>query len=58
MSTDGGPIRTTASVNIGENETMGSMLVDPAGRSLYLFSFDAPGVSNAPAIARLSGLHY
>ncbi len=46
VSTDGGPIRTTASVNIGENETMGSMLVDPAGRSLYLFSFDAPGVSN------------
>ena len=46
VSTDGGPVRTTASVNVGDNAAMGSILVDPAGRSLYLFTPDTPGVSN------------
>ena len=46
VSTDGSQIQTNASINIGENESLGSMLVDLSGRSLYLFSKDEPGVSS------------
>ena len=46
VSTDGGAIRATASVNAGENPDHGTILVDPSGRTLYLFTNDTPGVSN------------
>ncbi len=40
VSTDGGPIRTAAMVQAGEDPTLGTMLVDPTGRTLYLFTPD------------------
>ncbi|MCH8224793.1 MAG: hypothetical protein IIC97_02880 [Chloroflexi bacterium] len=46
VSTNGGPIQTNAAVNVGEGETLGPILVDASGRTLYLFTNDEPSVSN------------
>ncbi|MDA1128384.1 MAG: CHRD domain-containing protein [Chloroflexi bacterium] len=46
VSPDGGPIRTTAAVNAKANETVGTILTDPDGNSLYLFTRDERNVSN------------
>ena len=46
VTTDGGAVYTNAPVNVTENDEMGSILTDAAGRSLYLFTKDDPNVSN------------
>ncbi|MDA0263284.1 MAG: CHRD domain-containing protein [Chloroflexi bacterium] len=46
LTTDGGAIYTNAPINAAEAGDMGSILVDAAGRSLYLYTKDDPGVSN------------
>jgi predicted lipoprotein with Yx(FWY)xxD motif len=35
-----------AAVNVGQNATLGSFLVDSKGMTLYLYTKDAPGTSN------------
>ena len=46
VSPDGGPIRTSAAVQLGENAALGSVLTDASGRTLYLFTNDERNVSN------------
>jgi predicted lipoprotein with Yx(FWY)xxD motif len=46
VTPDGGPVQTNAAVNVFENETLGAILVDASGRTLYLFTNDEPSVSN------------
>ncbi len=46
VSADGGPIRTSAVVDVAENVTLGTILVDDSGRSLYLFTNDVVDTSN------------
>ncbi|PKB72472.1 MAG: hypothetical protein BZY87_00005, partial [SAR202 cluster bacterium Io17-Chloro-G6] len=46
ITTDGGAIYTNAPVNAALNSDLGTILVDRAGRSLYLFTRDELGVSN------------
>lgn len=36
----------SAVINVGQNATLGSFLVDSAGMTLYIFTKDAPGISN------------
>jgi predicted lipoprotein with Yx(FWY)xxD motif len=35
-----------ATVNVGQNQTMGSFLVDSKGMTLYLYTVDTPNLSN------------
>ena len=46
VTPDGGPVQTNAAVNVLENETLGAMLVEASGRTLYLFTNDERNVSN------------
>ena len=45
-TTDGGAVYTNAPVNAAVHAELGSILVDAAGRSLYLYTNDEPNVSN------------
>ena len=40
------PVTGAAAVNLGQNDTLGSFLVDAKGMSLYLFTKDTPNTSN------------
>ncbi len=40
------PVTGEAVVNLGQNETLGSFLVDEKGMTLYLFTKDTPNTSN------------
>ena len=46
VSTHGGPIASSASVNTAENATYGTILVEASGRTLYLFTNDERDKSN------------
>ncbi|MCH8989298.1 MAG: CHRD domain-containing protein [Chloroflexi bacterium] len=46
VTTDGGAVYTNAPVNASQNGELGVILMDAAGRSLYLFTKDNPNVSN------------
>ena len=46
VSPDGGPIKTAATVNATENATLGTILTDSDGNSLYLYTRDEREVSN------------
>ena len=46
VSSDGGPIRTAAKVIGTDAGDMGTILTDPSGNSLYLFTRDERNVSN------------
>ena len=46
VSTDGGPIHTNATVKTESHPTLGTILVEASGRSLYLFANDGRNVSN------------
>jgi len=46
LSTDGGPVFTSAPVNASVNTELGTILTDGSGRSLYIFELDQPNVSN------------
>jgi predicted lipoprotein with Yx(FWY)xxD motif len=40
------PVTGAAAVNLGQNDTLGSFLVDDKGMALYLFTKDTPNTSN------------
>ena len=46
VSPHGSPIQTAAVVNASTHDTLGAMLTDSSGRSVYLFTNDQSGVSN------------
>jgi predicted lipoprotein with Yx(FWY)xxD motif len=46
VSIYGGPIENNAAVKIINNTTLGNMLTDASGRSLYMFTRDDPNISN------------
>ncbi|NQW21961.1 MAG: DNRLRE domain-containing protein [SAR202 cluster bacterium] len=46
VSPDGGPIRTSAAVNATDSGTLGTILTDPSGNVLYLYTKDERSVSN------------
>ena len=46
VSPDGGPIKTAATVNATENATLGTILTDSDGNSLYLYTRDEREISN------------
>lgn len=46
VSSYGGPVHTSAALALTESTDLGKILVDSSGRTLYLFTRDAPGVSN------------
>lgn len=46
VSTDGSPIAISAAVNVGLDEAVGAILMDPSGRTWYLFTRDERDVSN------------
>ena len=46
ITTNGGAVHTSAQVNAGANDDQGTILVDAAGRTLYLFINDEPDSSN------------
>ena len=54
VSTAGGPIQTSAVVNVGEHSELGTILLDRSGRSLYLFTPDERNVSNCAGLCALA----
>jgi predicted lipoprotein with Yx(FWY)xxD motif len=44
-----------ASVNVGQNSTLGSFLVNSSGWTLYVFTKDTPGMSGAAAVSACTG---
>ena len=46
VSPDGGPIRTTAKVNLSDANPLGKILTDASGNALYLYTKDERNVSN------------
>lgn len=54
VSSFGGPIQTDATVSSAENATMGTIVMEASGRSLYLLTRDEPGVSSCTGRCALS----
>ena len=46
VSPDGGPIRTSGTVNATDTGSLGTILTDPSGNVLYLYTKDERNVSN------------
>ncbi|MDA1349597.1 MAG: hypothetical protein O3A47_12155 [Chloroflexi bacterium] len=46
LSSHGGPVQNNAPVSLTENATLGSILTETSGRTLYLFTNDERNVSN------------